>query len=45
MALSGIFEAAQKAADIYLQSVKENAEDTAKIEDIQEGAAADSHGD
>lgn len=43
--LSGIFEAAQKAADIYLNSVKPEAEDEKEIENISEDGPSDNIGD
>ncbi len=43
MQLSGIFEAAQKAADLYLKSVKGNSEDKENIgEDQKTGETVDS---
>lgn len=45
LSLSGIFEAAQKAADIYLNSVKPEAEDEEEIENISEDEPSDDIGD
>lgn len=43
--ISGIFDAAQKAADLYLNSVKPEAEDEEKIENISEDEPSDDIGD
>lgn len=43
--LSGIFEAAQKAADLYLNSVKPEAEGEEEIESISEDESSDDIGD
>lgn len=43
--LSGIFEAAQKAADIYLESVTPASEDTKKVEELHEETETADSGD
>lgn len=43
--LSGVFEAAQKAADLYLNSVKPEAEDEKEIENISEDEPSNDIGD
>lgn len=43
--LSGIFEAAQKAADLYINSVKPESEGEHEIEDESGAGASDRNGD
>lgn len=43
--LSGIFQAAQNAADLYLNSVKPEAEGEEKIENVSEDEPSDNIGD
>lgn len=43
--LSGIFEAAQKAADLYINSVKSESEGETKIEDESDAEQTDDIGD